>query len=290
MSLLERTLSEIAKPRWEGAPGFSSAWDGLCGLVGDSKWMAEALRRLSMARVLTLAAEQMEVLPSIAGDRFDGASDEGVLNDAMHRVTLPWQYIYLDVPPNPSRIAGCLASQGFPPKWPRGRLHLIVFAHRDDGRVMPIGAVRDNPPPTVAQCWGVAPDALLSHAERSVAVFQWLESINVEIVDQSVTRQVRRAAERRGAEIAKIVRVKLPRSYRNGRARNGSVEFSHRFEVRGHYKFFPESTRLAQAAPEKLSWVPEREGYFRRVWCPPFVKGPIDKPLVPKTRVLVASQ
>ena len=28
--------------------------------------------------------------------------------------------------------------------------------------------------------------------------------------------------------------------------------------------------------------------YFRRIWCPPFVKGPADKPLVPKVRKLVA--
>ena len=126
--------------------------------------------------------------------------------------------------------------------------------------------------------------------ERALAVLQWLESANVEIVDQPIMRQVRRNAERKGANIAKVVRVKLPKSWRDGQPpqRAGSIEFSHRFEVRGHYKFYRESTRLAQAQPEKLSWVPERDGYFRRIWCPPFVKGPADKPLVPKVRKLVA--
>lgn len=115
----------------------------------------------------------------------------------------------------------------------------------------------------------------------------FLESYNVELVEQEVSRQVRRQAERKNKRISLVVHIRQPKSRSKPEARNGEKrDFSHRFEVRGHYKYFPQGTRLADALPEdKLTHVPGR-GLCRKVWCPPFVKGPTDKPLIPKVRVV----
>jgi len=115
----------------------------------------------------------------------------------------------------------------------------------------------------------------------------FLESYNVELVEQEVTRQVRRNAERHDKKISMVVHVRLPKQRKKPVARNGEErEFSHRFEVRGHYKHFPQGTRMADSIPEeKLTHVPGR-GLCRKVWCPPFVKGPTDKPLIPKIRIV----
>ena len=58
--------------------------------------------------------------------------------------------------------------------------------------------------------------------------------------------------------------------------------------MRGHYKHFGPDTRLFKATrrdrPHKVLEHPTR-GQIVRIWCPDFVKGPDDKPLVPKVRV-----
>jgi hypothetical protein len=74
----------------------------------------------------------------------------------------------------------------------------------------------------------------------------------------------------------------------------GGVEFSHRFEVRGNFAHHFELT--AKGEPNRLfeRWSVEKpEKVINiggqpcvRIWRPPYVKGPEDKPLIPKIRHL----
>lgn len=332
MSLLERTLSEIAKPKWEGAPNFSLAWNGAVHVAQDLKqersmreWGCDSLRHLAAARVLSVEREQVTVLPPVVERLgFDGL-DYDKMGAIVRRLKPPWPSVFVDIGgvdmavrhETPPRIMGAVVEEA-DSEAVEGVTFFVFVDASGDGRVRPYAHVRFDCARgelvTFNPLFGAESDVLAQHIvgdaadtvddirealansagnaiERVIAVLQWLESANVEIVDRPVSRQVRRNAERKGAEIAKVVRVRLPRSWRNGQPpqRSGAINFNHRFEVRGHYKFFPDTTRLGQADPTKLSWVPEREGYFRRIWCPPFVKGPADKPLVPKTRRLISA-
>lgn len=125
-----------------------------------------------------------------------------------------------------------------------------------------------------------------TRASRLVEILYFLDTPNIEIVDAPLTRQIRRQAERSGATIAQTIFVK--HSQRRSKQRDGdaeSIDYSHQFEVRGHWKYYPKGTRTADARPDLLRFVPGR-GMCRKIWCPPFVKGPEDAPLVIKTRRL----
>lgn len=137
-------------------------------------------------------------------------------------------------------------------------------------------------------------DAAAVEAERTIgcdsaeiiaAVLYMLESANVELVDAPATRQERRAVERKGGRVALAVRVRPPKKRPRQDDDRRHIDFSHRFEVRGHYKHFPVGTKLADSRPDKCVDHPTL-GRCRRIWCPPFVKGPEDKPLIPKVRVV----
>jgi hypothetical protein len=121
--------------------------------------------------------------------------------------------------------------------------------------------------------------------ERAVAVLSWLESANVEITDAPMSAKGRATAEKKGQRIALTVRVTPPKSRRQPSNPDNARNYSHRFEVRGHYMHFGEDTRIGGADPTKLSFVPGR-GFVRKVWCPPHVKGPENKPLIPKVRTI----
>jgi hypothetical protein len=128
---------------------------------------------------------------------------------------------------------------------------------------------------------------IASGTKVACEVAYFLESYNVELVEQEVSRQVRRNAERRDKRISLVVHVRHPKSRAKPERGNGAKrDFSHRFEVRGHYKHFPQGTKMADSIEEeKLTHVPGR-GLCRKVWCPPFVKGPTDRPLIPKVRIV----
>lgn len=127
--------------------------------------------------------------------------------------------------------------------------------------------------------------ALFRGAGEMLKILYFLDTPNIELVDAPLTRQIRRQAERSGAIIAKTIFVKHSqrRSAPTDHDDAEHLDYSHRFEVRGHWKYYPEGTRTADARPDLLRYVPGR-GMCRKIWCPPFVKGPEDKPLVVKTR------
>jgi hypothetical protein len=333
MSLLERTLSDLARPRWEGAPGFDKAWNGCvyCAQnLGVAKayreWACEILQRLATCHVLTIDSSQALALPPIESSKFGDAADFTLLTDAMRNVSLPFEHTFIDTGPirrpdyDPARSGEILGAIVTRDPHPLSEVDepLSIIPFFVDRRVSELGLplhhmIEHNPSPLVwnpniecvpsADVDQMARDAGLTRekfregiimqgydlAERPLAVLQWLESVNVEIVEPTITRQVRRNAQRQGKQIAKVVKVHISESRRRAIARGGTSNYSHQFEVRAHYAFQPETAPMSRAAPEKLSYVPERGGYFRRTWCPAYIKGPIDKPFVPKTRHLVAS-
>lgn len=90
-----------------------------------------------------------------------------------------------------------------------------------------------------------------------------------------------------GARIASTVSVRPPKA-RSDRAPTGAHrEFTHRFEVHGHYKHYGPDTMLFKATqrdrPHKIVHHGPR-GPVVRVRTPDFVKGPAHRPLVPKVR------
>jgi hypothetical protein len=62
-------------------------------------------------------------------------------------------------------------------------------------------------------------------------------------------------------------------------------DWSHRWEVRGHFKHYGEDTPVGRSNPGRIIET-STHGRCVRIWCPPHVKGPSDKPLIPKVRKL----
>lgn len=61
-------------------------------------------------------------------------------------------------------------------------------------------------------------------------------------------------------------------------------DWSHRWEVRGHFKHFTKGP-VYRANPDRR--VTHKGVECVRVWCPPYVKGPTDRPFIPKLRRVV---
>jgi hypothetical protein len=111
-----------------------------------------------------------------------------------------------------------------------------------------------------------------------------LDSVNVELDPLKVSRQVRRQVERSGGQIAWTIAVRAPHRQEAEDREGGSREYSHRFEVRGIFAHYPEGSWLYEhSEPGEIRPCP-RCGHCRRVWRPPHVKGPPDRPLAIKIR------
>lgn len=130
-----------------------------------------------------------------------------------------------------------------------------------------------------------AKTAVADAADLCTAVLWFLDSANVELAEASPSRQERRAIERKGGRVAMTVQVRQRKVRPASQSSGNRIEFNHRFEVRGHYKHV---THGPHAKPDKLKPCP-RCGVCRREWVPPHVKGPEDKPLIPKVRALEPS-
>jgi hypothetical protein len=119
----------------------------------------------------------------------------------------------------------------------------------------------------------------------ALKVLYLLDSVNVDLAPAKVSRQVRRQAERKGAEIAWVINVRAPhRRELNDETEPGSRAFSHRFEVRGNFAHHGEGSWLYEHSdPADIRPCP-RCGRCRRVWRQPHIKGPVDKPLLVKIR------
>jgi hypothetical protein len=130
-------------------------------------------------------------------------------------------------------------------------------------------------------------------SECCVAAFKALYLIsaqNIEIADAQVPRQQRRQVERRGGDIAKVVRIRRATKQPAKKKGDGPKrEFSHRFPRRGHYAHY---TTGPLAKPDHISECHRRDpktgeltcpNGCRRVWHPDSVVGDESLPYVPKT-------
>lgn len=126
--------------------------------------------------------------------------------------------------------------------------------------------------------------------KKAMAALSIVEAEEVILVDAPMERRDLKRAKKRGWPIAQHVLIRPSRRRADGeRVVSGKrADFSHRFWVRGHNKHFPLGTRMATARPDLVKPCPRIDmatncGFCRRVWTPPFIKGPDDKPLVLKT-------
>lgn len=129
--------------------------------------------------------------------------------------------------------------------------------------------------------------------DLGLVLLEFLQAVNVELVEAPLNASARKKAERKGQQVALTVQVKQSKR-RISKPSENRADFSHRFEVRGHYTHHfetkPDGTpnkvfeRYARKHPDKVLSVQGEPCV--RFWTPPYVKGPIDKPFVPKVRVV----
>lgn len=125
--------------------------------------------------------------------------------------------------------------------------------------------------------------------EFATALTELLQSSNIALNEEPVSRQVRRKAKRENAKIPLVVTVK-----RSGPsiARGGKVDYSHQFPVRGHFRYTTCGSKFEACPADKLVPRPGDQVLAVKEWVSPYVKGPKDKPYVPKvldTRWLVGA-
>lgn len=275
--------------------------EGLRSEIELGEWYADGMRR---AHPIVIAAEQVVVLPSLDTER-------DRLFEWLRHLHLPFDPLYIGYDPpliwthetGDGTLAGALITRRALD--PYTVPHIAPIYKTDRGRYGQVGYMRPeeeaSPKPMLAvelsraaltyyledeadEDIGTrrAASQVVTCTRSALQTLYFLESANVAIEEREVSRQVRRRAEREGKRLAYEVRVKQgPRT--RPVSRGGKADYAYRFEVRGHYKHYGEDTKLAQADPSKLAYVPGR-GMCRRIWCPPFVKGPPEKPLVQKVR------
>lgn len=112
-----------------------------------------------------------------------------------------------------------------------------------------------------------------------------LEAANVGLDPRPMAFKGHKAAGRPSYEV--VVRTKSSKSIPRG----GTVEWSHRWWTRGHWKHHgltsPIFRNVERTNPSKVLDHPER-GRCVRIWCPPHIKGPASEPLVEKALVRTA--
>lgn len=118
-------------------------------------------------------------------------------------------------------------------------------------------------------------------ARAACAALQLLDAVNVSLQPARLDRREQRRVARFGAEPAREVVIRASQRYGASAARSGSVDYQHRWTVRGHPKFYTKGA-IFDANPHKRVSVDGVECV--KVWCPAFIKGPQDKPLILKSR------
>lgn len=129
-----------------------------------------------------------------------------------------------------------------------------------------------------------------------VGIQNLLECANVELVESDPYPKGHVAAGQPRYEV--VVRTGGRSAYPR-RDDHQAIDYSHRFEVRGNFAHYYETTvdgrpsvayqRMLARHPEKLVEMVGDDGVKRscfRIWRPDYVKGPEDKPLIPKLRVV----
>lgn len=133
----------------------------------------------------------------------------------------------------------------------------------------------------------------VSLAERAVTCLAWLMSFNVELVEAPLSPRQRKRELDKGRQIALTVQVKQATRAGSSPSSGERANYSHRFETRGHFRHHfevkpdgsPNKTFAScfQKDPSRALEIDGKPCF--RFWIPPFVKGPRDKPFVPKIRL-----
>ena len=200
---------------------------------------------------------------------------------------------------------------GLEPSQPTSFPLILPFLHFPEGRAgEPIG-VGVTPAPDGKSIvgldlddWGAHGEARFKKAledaialsERAITCLTWLMSFNVELVEAPLSPRQRDRELAKGRDIALTVQVRQSRRSVAAATGEGRANYSHRFETRGHYRHHfelksdgtPNKTYASCLGkdPSRLIEIDDRPCF--RFWVPPFVKGPADKPFVPKVRVAPA--
>jgi hypothetical protein len=118
----------------------------------------------------------------------------------------------------------------------------------------------------------------------AASALRLLEAVNVTLQPAVLSRTIMRRAGREDAAIPLEVLIRTTRAATNQSPTAGTVDWQHRWTVRGHWMHFKRGP-VYNANPRKRV-LDSTHGECVKVWCPPFVKGPEGKPLVLKARRL----
>lgn len=193
------------------------------------------------------------------------------------------------------------------------RLHVVPFGARYDGKdypepVMHLVYSTQAPRPDVRA--GVAVTETDTHAWRPpgfpeqegsmlmdllalqaqvlgstvLSALYLLEASRVRVVEASLSTKQAKIARRRGQTPTWTVAIAPVQIRESPCGSTGQYKVTSRYSVRGHYAYYRPTTKIGGADPEKLSWVPERGGYFRKVWRAPHIRGPEGAPLARRVR------
>ena len=117
-----------------------------------------------------------------------------------------------------------------------------------------------------------------------LSVLYLLESANVELRPAAVYGKTARRAAAAGHTPASVIHIHSPASRSSADTPQPAGKLAERHWRRGSYAHYGIETRIGAADPDKLTWVPERGGYYRKVWRRPTIVGPADAPIRLKTR------
>jgi hypothetical protein len=302
----------VKRPAWAAAGSFASAWSSFerRGIPTDD---------LALSRPITLTGEQVAALPVL----------QSPVGTAFTETPLPFPTVYLDLGAPEAHVPFDLSNPevGLIKILPQAVLisdlpfekgekrHFATWINQD-GRVhfAGHGYMDGTPGDEILRCWefvspnskatGEAAWRLKNLGERTVqlvlekalAVFGWMQSYNVELVETPLSPRQRKREVAKGRQIALTVEVKQSKRYTSASQSSGSANYTHRFETRGHYarefELKDDGTpnknfaRYMQKRPDDVIVVDGRACFQK--WIPPHVKGPFDKPFVPKVREVVA--
>lgn len=109
-----------------------------------------------------------------------------------------------------------------------------------------------------------------------------LESVNVDLVEGASRGLI---APSQGIPQQEVIIRQSTRQRRYPKGHETTArDWSHRWETRGHPKHFRRGPIFQANAHKRIRLANGDE--FVRVWCPPHIKGPPDKPFVPKIRTV----
>lgn len=278
------------------------------------------LRVMQAARVIVVPRPQVDALPAqveVVDDCGDALVHGDDFDAMLAAVRLPFEIAFFDlggaaratsVPDSQGRsvTAALLFQTG-------GRMHGLSWtgARMGDPRSERMGmtplvaswasgeSVTFKDPIGVAQHFGeddmqgMISDAL-GALERVAAVCTWMQSYNVELAEVEMRPKQRRRELAKGREIPLTVRVKRSKRRARSTAAAGRMAHDYQWETAGHYIHHWETKadgtpnlffeRVHRANPDKVCAINGKPCV--RIWQPPHVRGPADKPLVPKVRVV----